>query len=60
MSRYDPILDDFEEDSEVIDWDWLDKQPRWFQNEVRKGKKKPKYKKRIRKEKRDAEKKYRN
>jgi len=49
-----------EEDSEIIDWDWLDKQPRWFQNEVRRGKKKPKFKKRIRKEKRDAEKKYRN
>lgn len=49
-----------DEDSEVIDWDWLDKQPQWFRNEVREGKKEPKYKKQIRKEKRDAEKKYRN
>ena len=53
-------LEEEEEDSHIIDWDWVDKQPRWFQNEIRQGKKKPKFKKRIRKEKRDAEKKYRN
>jgi len=52
----------FEEEKEegTIDWKWLEDQPRWFQSEVHKGKKKPKYKKQIRKEKRDAEKKYRD
>jgi|TARA_R110000751_G_scaffold268727_3_gene368446 hypothetical protein len=50
----------FEESEDIVDWDWLQNQPKWLQTEILKGKKKPKYKKRIRKEKRDAEKKYRD
>lgn len=49
-----------EEENESIDWEWIQQQPLWYRNKVAKGKAKPKYKKRIRKEKRDAEKKYRD
>jgi len=50
----------YEETEDIIDWDWLDSQPNWFRKNVINGKQKPRYKKRIRKEKRDAEKKYRD
>lgn len=54
---------DFEENDkseDIIDWDWLENQPSWYRRDIIKGKQKPRYKKRIRKEKRDAEKKYRD
>ena len=50
----------YEENEDIVDWDWLDNQPSWFRKDVLKGKQKPKYKKRIRKERRNAEKKHRN
>jgi hypothetical protein len=49
-----------EESEGIVDWDWLQRQPKWLQTDILKGKQKPKFKKRIRKEKRDAEKKYRD
>jgi hypothetical protein len=53
-------FDKYEETEDTIDWDWIEKQPLWARNAVKKGKLKPKLKKRIRKEKRNAEKKHRN
>jgi hypothetical protein len=48
------------EEDEIIDWEWIQKQPLWYRNKVSKGKTRPMLKKQIRKEKRDAEKKYRD
>ena len=53
-------FDKYEETEDIIDWDWIQEQPAWYRKEVMKGKKRPKYKKRIREEKRNAEKKYRD
>jgi len=53
-------FDKYEETEDIIDWDWVGVQPKWVQNEIVKGKRKPKYKKRIREERRNAEKKYRD
>ena len=53
-------FDKYEESEDVIDWDWIQKQPMWYRSKVSSGKTKPRYKKQIRKEKRDAEKKYRD
>jgi|TARA_B100001540_G_C15767369_1_gene624620 hypothetical protein len=52
--------DKYEESEDIIDWDWVSNQSLYVRNKIAKGKKKPKLKKIIRKEKRDAEKKYRN
>ena len=53
-------FDKYEETEDIIDWDWIQSQPAWYRKEVLSGKKKPKYKKRIREERRNAEKKYRD
>ena len=53
-------FEEHEETEDTIDWDWLDSQPNWFRRDVLKGKQNPKYKKRIRKEKRAGEKKHRD
>jgi hypothetical protein len=50
----------YEESEDVIDWEWLDNQPEWFRRDVVRGKQEPKLKKRIRREKKDAEKKHRD
>tara|TARA_R100001463_G_scaffold5264_1_gene18378 strand:+ start:3761 stop:3928 length:168 start_codon:yes stop_codon:yes gene_type:complete len=52
--------DKYEESEDIVDWDWISQQPMHTRNRIVKGKMKPKIKKRIRKEKRDAEKKYRD
>ena len=49
----------YEETEDIIDWDWVNSQPGWLKKDIIGGKSKPKYKKRIRREKKDAEKKYR-
>lgn len=53
-------FDKYEETEDIIDWDWIQSQPKWARTAILKGKQKPKYKKRIRKERRNAEEKYRN
>ena len=50
----------YEETEEIIDWDAIAQQPRWMRKKIAEGKRKPLMKKRIRQEKKDAEKKYRN
>ena len=49
-----------QESEDIIDWDWVSQQSLYVRNKIVKGKQKPKLKKVIRKERRDAEKKYRN
>ena len=60
MEEAEMGFDKYEETEDIIDWDWIQSQPKWARTAILKGKQKPKYKKRIRKERRNAEEKYRN